>query len=73
MKIDPSEVQTNIVMFEPPETVEAPAFIKLMQSSGVLFTYPGGHRVRAVLHRMISSTDIDEALWRIKREVEKAG
>jgi threonine aldolase len=73
MKIDPSEVQTNIVMFEPPEDMEAPVFIKLMQGKGVLFTYPGGHRVRAVLHRMISSADIDEALTHIKQMVAKAG
>ena len=60
MSVEPA--QTNIVMFEPPENMEAPAFIKLMQGAGVLFTYPGGHRVRAVVHRMISSADIDEAL-----------
>jgi hypothetical protein len=53
--------------------MEAPVFIKLMQGKGVLFTYPGGHRVRAVLHRMISSADIDEALTHIKQMVAKAG
>ena len=73
MKIDPSEVQTNIIMFEPPADMEAPVFIKLMQGAGVLFTYPGGHRVRAVVHRMISSADIDEALIHIKQMVAKAG
>jgi threonine aldolase len=72
MKINPAEVQTNIVMFEPPESMEAPAFIKLMQVNGVLFTYPGGHRVRAVVHRMISAGDVDEALTRIKQSIGKA-
>jgi threonine aldolase len=71
MMIDPSEVQTNIVMFEPSENMEAPGFIKLMQGAGVLFTYPGGHRVRGVVHRMISATDIDEALLRIKQAIGK--
>jgi threonine aldolase len=69
MKVEP--VQTNIVMFEPPEDSEAPAFIKLMHENGVLFTYPGGRRVRAVTHRMISSADIDEALASIKRVILK--
>jgi len=73
MAIDPSEVQTNIIMFEPPADMEAPVFIKLMQGAGILFTYPGGHRVRAVVHRMISSADIDAALVRIKQGVGKTG
>ena len=72
MSIDASQVQTNIVMFEPPETMEAPAFIKLLQGNGVLFTYPGGHRVRATTHRMVDSADIDEALTRIERAVANA-
>jgi threonine aldolase len=69
MKVEP--VQTNIVMFEPPGDFEAAAFIKLIHENGVLFTYPGGRRVRAVTHRMISSADIDEALISIKRVISK--
>jgi threonine aldolase len=69
MKIDFSEVQTNIIMFEPPADIEAPDFIKLLLGEGVLFTYPGGHRVRAVIHRMISATEIDETLIRIQRAI----
>jgi threonine aldolase len=69
MKVDESLVQTNIVMFEPPPDMEAPAFIKLMLGNGVLFTYPGGHRVRATTHRMVNSSDIDEALMRIQKAV----
>ena len=71
MQINPSEVQTNIIMFEPPEDLEAPVFIKILAGAGVLFTYPGGHRVRAVTHRMISAADINEALLRIKQAVAK--
>jgi threonine aldolase len=69
MRVGEEHVQTNIVMFEPPENMEAPAFIKMMFGNGVLFTYPGGHRVRATTHRMVNSSDIDEALMRIKKAV----
>ncbi len=69
MKVDLSLVQTNIVMFEPPENMEATSFIKMMLGNGVLFTYPGGHRVRATTHRMVNSSDIDEALVRIQKAV----
>jgi threonine aldolase len=69
MKAEP--VQTNIVMFEPPPGLEATAFIQLMHENGVLFTYPGGRRVRAVTHRMISAADIDDALACIERVISK--
>ncbi len=72
IEIDPSEVPTNIIMFEPPADIEATAFINLMFGEGVLFTYPGGHRVRAVTHRMISAAEIDEALIRIQRAIGKS-
>ncbi len=64
--VDPSRVETNIVMFEPPPAVEAPRFIAALASQGVKFTYPGGRRVRAVTHRLISAADIDDALGRIE-------
>jgi threonine aldolase len=64
--IDPGRIETNIVMFEPPPAVEAPRFIEMMGLQGIKFTYPGGRRVRAVTHRLISAADIDEALGRIK-------
>jgi threonine aldolase len=67
--IDASQVATNIVMFEPPRAFEAPHFIEVMDSRGVKFTYPGGRRVRAVTHRMISQNDIDEALKRIESAI----
>jgi threonine aldolase len=67
--IDASQVETNIVMFEPPRAFEAPHFIEVMDSRGVKFTYPGGRRVRAVTHRMISQNDIDEALKRIESAI----
>jgi len=70
MKVEPAH--TNIIMFEPPEMMEAPVFIKIMAGAGVLFTYPGGHRVRAVTHRMISAADIDAALLRITQAIGKA-
>ncbi|MEE9202964.1 MAG: low-specificity L-threonine aldolase [Dehalococcoidia bacterium] len=63
--IHPEDVQTNIVMFQPPATVSAPEFIQQMGARGVRFTYPGGRKVRAVTHRMVGTEDIDEALDRI--------
>ncbi len=63
--ISPEKFKTNIIMFEPPDTIEAPEFIRRMGEQGVKFTYPGGRRVRAVTHRHITSRDIDEALTRI--------
>ncbi len=70
MSVEP--VVTNIVMFEPPQRIEAPSFVRMMGITEVLFTYPGGHRVRAVTHRMISAGDIDEALKRMRGAVESA-
>jgi threonine aldolase len=70
MSVEP--VETNIVMFEPPRKMEAPAFVRMMGIANALFTYPGGHRVRAVTHRMITSADIEQALGRVKEAVEQA-
>jgi threonine aldolase len=65
-------VATNIVMFEPPQNMDAPALVRMMGIADVLFTYPGGHRVRAVTHRMINASDIDQALNRVREAVENA-
>ncbi len=62
----PHEVQTNIVMFEIPQTITATDFLQQMNERGVKFNHRGGNRYRAVTHRMISSNDIDEALNRIE-------
>jgi threonine aldolase len=73
MDVEPGKVQTNIVMFEPPSFLEAPEFIARMAGQGVKFTCPGGRRVRAVTHRLVSAADIDEVLQRIRQLMGKEG
>jgi len=64
INISPEKVQTNIVLFELPATVSSTEFIRQMTERGVGFIGRGGQVVRAVTHRMISDTDIDQALKR---------
>ena len=66
INIDPRQVRTNIVVFEPRATLSATDFIQYMNGRGVKFTYFGGSRVRAVTHRMASMSDIEEALGHIE-------
>jgi len=68
--VDPERVQTNIVIFEPPPAFSASDFIREMDCAGLRLTYPGGRRVRAVTHRLISTEDIDEALRRVSALVK---
>jgi threonine aldolase len=65
--IDPEKVVTNIVIFEPAPDIDACSFIGKMADMGVKFTYPGGRKVRAVTHRLISRQDIETALKLISR------
>jgi threonine aldolase len=64
--IQPERFQTNIVTFELPNSIPTHKFIKQMTECGVKLSILGERKIRAVTHRMISSTDIDEALGRIK-------
>jgi threonine aldolase len=59
--IDPSQVQTNIVIVE---MVEMPPleFISALKERGILANYNLGRRVRFVTHHGINAEDIDEAL-----------
>lgn len=71
--VRPDKVQTNIVMFEPPTAISTPEFIQRIGARGVRLKSPGGRRVRAVTHRMLTMADVDEALNRIKllvREIQ---
>jgi len=63
--INPEKVHTNIIVFETPPTLYGAEFIQRMDAKNVKFTSRGEHRIRAVTHRMISDTHIDEALERI--------
>ena len=71
--IHPERVQSNIVIFEPPNTVSALDFIKGMDARGVRFSYLGGRKVRAVTHRMVNTGDMDEALKRIEMLIKEMG
>lgn len=69
--IHPERVQTNIVLFEPPETVEADIFLHHLKERGVLLSSMGGRTLRAVTHRMISRDDIEASIEVIGSVVEK--
>ena len=60
--IYPDNVQTNIVLFEPPAKVSPEEFSKLLEAHHVLAKPYGGRKIRAVTNRMVSSSDIEETL-----------
>ncbi len=64
--VAPREIQSNIVMFESAPTVSGVDFIGRTEARGVRFSYRGGRRFRAVTHRMVDASDIDEAVNRIE-------
>jgi len=67
----PDRTQTNIVMFESPTDVPISEFIRQLDMRGIKCGYRGGLRFRAVTHRMVTGTDIDEALERINQLVRE--
>ncbi|MBA7678778.1 L-allo-threonine aldolase [subsurface metagenome] len=73
ISIRPEKFQTNIVIFELPLPILRSNFIQRMDALGVRLLYRGGQRVRAVTHRMVGATDIDEALERIDWLVKELG
>jgi threonine aldolase len=60
----PHDIQTNIVLFETSTAISAPDFLQRMNNQGVKLSHRGDNRYRAVTHRMVTSSDIDEALNR---------
>jgi threonine aldolase len=60
------DVPTNIVMFALSPELSTTEFIEALLKSGVKVSSRGGNLFRAVTHRMISSSDIDEAITLIK-------
>ena len=66
ISVRPEKVQSNIVLFESPTTIPGAEFIQRMDAQGVKLLHRGERRVRAVTHRMIEASDIDEALNRIE-------
>jgi len=69
--ICPDSVQTNIVLFEPPKKVSPEEFSKLMGDHRILAKPYGGRKLRAVTNRMVSSSDIEEALDGLKQIVKE--
>ena len=60
------EAPTNIVMFDLAPQLSVADFMSGLDAAGVKVGSRGGNLFRAVTHRMISSSDIDEAVARIK-------
>jgi threonine aldolase len=69
IRIQPENVRTNIVFFEPPASVPAADFIRKLEDGSVrMYALARGETVmvRAVTSRMVTGDDIDEALSRIE-------
>ena len=66
IKVAQDEVPTNIVMFRLSSELSAVEFWQELSEVGVKIGLRDGRPFRAVTHRMVSSSDIDEALGRIE-------
>ena len=64
--LEGDDIPTNIVMFTISPEISVSDFNKGLEKAGVKLSPRGGNLFRAVTHRMVSSTDVDEALARIK-------
>jgi threonine aldolase len=60
------DIPTNIVMFRLSPPLSPAEFIEALDKAGVKIGLRDGRPFRAVTHRMVSSSDIDEALTRIE-------
>jgi threonine aldolase len=60
------DIPTNIVMFNLSPELSIAEFVEGLERAGVKVGLRDGHPFRAVTHRMVSSSDIDEALTRIE-------
>jgi len=60
------EIHTNIVMFHLSRELSVVEFVEGLERAGVKVGWGNGCPFRAVTHRMVSSSDIDEALTRIE-------
>jgi len=65
------KVPTNIVLFELEFPVSGPEFNRRLNSRGVKLGNLGEQKYRAVTHRLITETDIDEALKHIEATVKE--
>jgi threonine aldolase len=60
------DIPTNIVMFHLSPELSVVEFVEGLERAGVKIGLRDGRPFRAVTHRMVSSSDIDEALARIE-------
>jgi threonine aldolase len=60
------KIPTNIVMFHLSPELSVAGFLEGLERAGVKVGLRDGRPFRAVTHRMVSSSDIDEALTRIE-------
>lgn len=65
LRVDPSKVDTNIVMFET-MSVSAETVVETLREEELLLTVFGPNTVRATTHRDVSMNDIEEALRIVK-------
>jgi threonine aldolase len=62
VKLDPAEVETNIVFFDVAGTLDAPAVVERLLAHGVRMGALGPRTVRAVTHLDVGAAGIDTAL-----------
>lgn len=67
--IDPSKVDTNIVIFE--ATVPATEVVDTLEREGVLVTPFGPRTIRATTHRDLSMSEVQHALEMIQRHADQ--
>jgi threonine aldolase len=66
IRLAQDEIPTNIVMFHLSPELPVVEFVEGLEKAGVKIGLRDGRPFRAVTHRMVSSSDIDEALTRIE-------
>ena len=71
LTITASEPPTNIVMFELSPGLSADRFMLELEKAGVKVSSRGGNLFRAVTHRMVSASDVDEAIQTISTVCRK--
>jgi len=71
ISVRPEKIPSNIVLFESPTTMPGTEFIQRMDAQGVKLLHRGERMVRAVTHRMVGASDIDEALNHIELLVKE--
>jgi len=72
LSLDLSRVETNMVYVDTAGTgLPASHLSELLKESGVMTSVPGPSTLRFVTHRHITSSDIDEAVIRIREVLEK--